>query len=215
MTTQSLDSPASGEPRPAYTLRSLHDFRRWRKGRPFPAGLLIVLAGIELWLAPLSAIGNMIHEGVGGVSAVFIGALMLMFGLSVWFSPGYRVFAGIASILLGLIALPATNIGGFLVGTLLSLIGGGLAAAWVPRPGWQAPTWRQRRADAQVAASPAAPASGPAPEPVPAHIESVLDDSISAAPAWDYEAGQASAYPYTDPLPASPEGVDASAGPQD
>lgn len=145
MTTHTLDSPTPHEPSRPAALRALHGFRHWRKGRPFPAGLLIVLAGIELWLAPLSSIGNIIHEGVGGVSAFFIGALMMMFGLTVWFAPAYRVFAGIASILLGLIALPATNLGGFFIGTLLSLIGGGLAVAWTPRPGWEAPTRRQRR----------------------------------------------------------------------
>jgi hypothetical protein len=145
MTTHTLYSPTSQEPSQPVALRALRAFRHWRKGRPFPAGLLIVLAGIELWLAPLSSIGTIIHEGVGGVSAFFIGALMMMFGLTVWFAPAYRVFAGVASILLGLIALPATNLGGFFIGTLLSLIGGGLAVAWTPRPGWEAPTRRQRR----------------------------------------------------------------------
>lgn len=145
MTTHTIDSPTPREPSRPAVLRALHAFRHWRKGRPFPAGLLIVLAGLELWLAPLSSIGTIIHEGVGGVSAFFIGALMMMFGLTVWFAPAYRVFAGIASIMLGLIALPATNLGGFFIGTLLSLIGGGLAVAWTPRPGWEAQTRRERR----------------------------------------------------------------------
>ncbi len=144
MTTHTLDSPTHEPSKPA-ALRALHAFRHWRKGRPFPAGLLIVLAGVELWLAPLSSIGTIIHEGVGGVSAFFIGALMMMFGLTVWLAPAYRVFAGVASIMLGLIALPATNLGGFFIGTLLALIGGALAVAWTPRPGWEAPTRRQRR----------------------------------------------------------------------
>ncbi len=126
-------------------VRFMHAFRHWRKGRPFPAGLLIILAGVELWLAPLSSIGTIMHEGVGGVSAFFIGMLMLMFGLTVWVAPAYRVFAGIASILLGLVALPATNLGGFFIGTLLSLIGGALAISWMPRPGWEAPTRGERR----------------------------------------------------------------------
>jgi hypothetical protein len=146
MTTQTLYTPKSGNARkPNVLLRFLHAFRHWRKGRPFPAGLLIVLAGIELWLAPLSSIGTIIHEGIGGISAFFIGALMMMFGLTVWVAPAYRFFAGIASILLGLIALPATNLGGFFIGTLLALIGGALATSWVPRPGWEAPTWGERR----------------------------------------------------------------------
>lgn len=146
MTTHTLDGPTSGDAhRPPAVLRYLRGFRHWRKGRPFPAGLLIILAGIELWLAPLSSIGTIIHEGIGGISAFFIGALMAMFGLAIWFAPAYRSFAGIASILLGLVALPATNLGGFFIGTMLALIGGGLAASWVPRPGWEAPTFGERR----------------------------------------------------------------------
>ncbi len=146
MTTQTFESPAAGESgRPSAALRLLHSFRHWRKGRPFPGGLLITLAGIELWLAPFSSIGVMIHEGVAGFSSVFIGALLVMFGQAIWFAPDYRFFSGVASIMLGLIALPTVNLGGFFIGTLLALIGGALSAAWVPRPGWEAPTRRQRR----------------------------------------------------------------------
>ncbi len=146
MTTHTFDTSTSGEAhRPSATVRFMHTFRHWRKGRPFPAGLLVILAGVELWLAPLSSIGTIMHEGIGGISAFFIGMLMVMFGLTVWIAPAYRFFAGIASILLGLIALPATNLGGFFIGTLLALIGGGLAASWMPRPGWEAPTFTARR----------------------------------------------------------------------
>lgn len=150
MTTHTFGTSASGDAAPpaaapSTPLRYQQRFRHWRKGRPFPGGLLIVLAGAELWLAPLTSIGTIMHEGIAGISAFFIGVLMLMFGLTVWLAPAYRVFAGIASILLGLVALPATNLGGFFIGTLLALTGGALAVAWTPRPGWEAPTRRQRR----------------------------------------------------------------------
>jgi len=150
MTTQTLESPASdGTGRPPAAVRALRAFRHWRKSRPFPSGLLIILAGLEIWAAPYSSIGVMIHEGVAGFSAVFVGTLLIVFGFTVWFAPTYRGFAGIAAILLGLIALPTINIGGFIIGTLLALTGGGLAVAWTPRPGWEAPTRRQRRATKQ------------------------------------------------------------------
>jgi hypothetical protein len=134
---------------PARVLHGLNQarfaFRHWRKGRPFNAGFWIIFAGAELWVAPYSSIGIILHEGIAGISAFFIGSLMVMFGLSIWFAPTYRMFAGIASIMLALIALPATNFGGFLIGTLCGVIGGALATAWIPRPGWEAPTRRQRR----------------------------------------------------------------------
>lgn len=146
MTTHTLESPASdGTGRPPAVVRALRAFRHWRKARPFPSGLLIILSGLEIWAAPYSSIGVMIHEGIAGFSAVFVGTLLIVFGLTVWFATAYRAFAGIAAILLGLIALPTINIGGFIIGTLLALIGGGLAVAWTPRPGWEAPTRRERR----------------------------------------------------------------------
>ena len=40
-----------------------------------------------------------------------------------------RVFAGVAAILLALVSLPVSNIGGFLVGFLLALLGGALAVS--------------------------------------------------------------------------------------
>ena len=161
MTTHTFDTSTSGDAhRPSATARSMHAFRHWRKARPFPAGLLIILAGVELWLAPLSSIGTIMHEGIGGISAFFIGMLMVMFGLTVWIAPAYRFFAGVASILLGLIALPATNLGGFFIGTLLALIGGGLAASWTPRPDWEAPTFTERR---RMRAEQAAARPAPAP----------------------------------------------------
>jgi Family of unknown function (DUF6114) len=145
MTTQILENTSSdGAHRPPAVVRAYRAFRHWRKARPFPSGLLIVLSGIEIWAAPYSSIGVMIHEGIAGFSAVFVGTLLIVFGLTVWFAPMYRMFAGIAAILLGLIALPTINIGGFVIGTLLALIGGGLAVAWTPRPGWTAPTWSER-----------------------------------------------------------------------
>lgn len=157
MTTQTLETPASDGSRPPAVLRALRAFRHWRKARPFPSGLLIVLSGLEIWAAPYSSVGVMIHEGIAGFSAVFVGTLLIVFGLTVWFAPAYRAFSGIAAILLGLIALPTINIGGFIIGTLLALVGGGLAVAWTPRPGWEAPTWRQRHTAKRNAAE--------APEP--------------------------------------------------
>ena len=145
MTTQILENTSShGAHRPPAVVRAYRAFRHWRKARPFPSGLLIVLSGLEIWAAPYSSIGVMIHEGIAGFSAVFVGTLLVLFGLTVWFAPMYRVFAGIAAILLGLIALPTINLGGFVIGTLLALIGGALAVAWTPRPGWTAPSWSER-----------------------------------------------------------------------
>jgi hypothetical protein len=200
MTTQTLETTASdGESRPPAVVRALRAFRHWRKGRPFPSGLLITLSGLEIWAAPYSSIGVMIHEGIAGFSAVFVGTLLIVFGLTVWFAPAYRAFAGIASILLGLIALPTINIGGFVIGTLLALIGGGLAVAWTPRPGWEAPNWGQRRAARRaVAEAPGAEAS-----------EAVVPAQGTAEPALHEADGGESEEAAAAPLPETFEDAEA------
>ena len=88
-----------------------------------------------------------------------------------------RTFAGIAAILLALISIPIANIGGFVVGFLLSMFGGALAVAWVPAK----PRRRDQRAQA-VDGSPdgTAPEGDAAPgpraqEPTTAAYETTVD----------------------------------------
>ena len=109
-------------------------FAAWRKSRPFWPGLLVTLSGI-IMLAPayftiqISDLLVMIST-ISGVSTLLIGALLIMFGLGMWLQPAAVVYLGVLSILVALVALPASNIGGFVVGTLTGIVGGSLAIAW-------------------------------------------------------------------------------------
>ncbi len=113
-------------------------WRRWRRSRPFWGGLLLVLSGLELLALPLTgvlihgAIKLVIYIGIGGVFGVLIGILLIAAGIVLWVNPTHRVFYGIAGIVLGIISFPASNLGGFVLGMLLAIIGGALAFAWVP-----------------------------------------------------------------------------------
>jgi hypothetical protein len=97
-----------------------------------------VLAGLELLALPLTgvfvrgAIKLVIDIGIGGVFGVLIGILLIAAGIVAWVHPAHRVFYGIAGIVLGVVSFPASNLGGFLLGMLLAIIGGALAFAWVP-----------------------------------------------------------------------------------
>ena len=113
-------------------------WRAWRRSRPFWGGLLLILGGLELLALPLTgvfvrgAIKLVIYIGIGGVFGVLIGVLLIAAGIVVWVNPTHRVFYGIAGIVLGIVSFPASNLGGFLLGMLLAIIGGALAFAWVP-----------------------------------------------------------------------------------
>jgi hypothetical protein len=113
-------------------------WRAWRRSRPFWGGLLLLLAGLELVLLPLSGVlvhGGLklvIYIGIGGVFGVLIGALLIAAGTAVLVNPEHRSFYGIAGIVLGIASFPASNLGGFFIGMLLAIIGGALGYAWTP-----------------------------------------------------------------------------------
>ncbi|MEU2261699.1 DUF6114 domain-containing protein [Streptomyces sp. NPDC019645] len=111
-------------------------FRDWRGQRPFWAGLLTILGGIPIAYFPYASlkIGHMTlaMATTAGAGSLIIGVLLVTLGLTMWFHHIVRVFAGVAAILLALISLPVSNIGGFLIGFLFALIGGALSIAWAP-----------------------------------------------------------------------------------
>jgi hypothetical protein len=74
----------------------------------------------------------MVHTGVGTVSSVLFGGMLVVLGLVTWFTPNQHVITGSLAGFLGLGALVLSNLGGLVVGTLLALVGGGLAFAWRP-----------------------------------------------------------------------------------
>jgi len=136
----------------APTERYRRPFRTWRRGRPFIPGLCILLAGLEIYWAPHSTVGQLLSMGLPGISSLFIPIFLIVFAVTVWFFPTYRVFSGIAAILLALLSLVATDLGGFFVGFLLAMLGGAFAVAWTPRTGYTADTRRQRRRQQQAEA---------------------------------------------------------------
>lgn len=114
-------------------------FAEWRRGRPFVPGLLVLLSGVVIMTpAYLTLRINdllVMISTLSGVSTLFLGAAQIMFGLGIWLKPSTSVYLGVFAILLSLVALPASNIGGFLLGSLLGIFGGAFALAWEPGDG--------------------------------------------------------------------------------
>ncbi|MEV6527742.1 DUF6114 domain-containing protein [Longispora sp. NPDC051575] len=107
-------------------------FGTWRRGRPFWGGLLALLSGSLLIWLPWTTIGTIIRAGMGALGGVILGSLIALCGVMMWFQPAQRVFYSVITIVAGLAAFPFTNFGGFVVGTLLALVGGSLGFAWTP-----------------------------------------------------------------------------------
>ena len=114
--------------------------RIWRRSRPFWGGLLLLIAGIELILIPVSgillhgAVKLVIYIGIGGVFGVLIGILLVTCGVLLWLTPGHKTFYAIAGVVLALLSFITSNLGGFFLGMLLGITGGSLAYGWTPGP---------------------------------------------------------------------------------
>lgn len=111
-------------------------FRAWRGHRPFWAGLFTLVSGLPIGYFPYAHlhIGNLTlaMATTAGAGSLIIGVLLVTLGLTMWFHSIVRVFAGVAAILLALVSIPVSNLGGFFVGFLLALIGGALSVSWAP-----------------------------------------------------------------------------------
>jgi hypothetical protein len=128
----SAETPAA----PGQFARRRLQFRAWRGTRPFWAGLLVLLAGFPIMYFPYAhlQIGHLTlaMSTTAGAGSLIIGVLLVVLGISLWVQMHIRTFAGVAAILLGLVSLPVSNFGGFIVGFLLALIGGAMAVSWAP-----------------------------------------------------------------------------------
>ncbi len=111
-------------------------FRQWRRTRPFWGGLLLSLAGVELYLSGNLTLKNIeIHIGQQGFLIYLLPVIMLLCGLLVWFSPPQRLFYGIIGLLTALYSFLGLNLGGFFIGMLIGILGGALVIAWGPPRG--------------------------------------------------------------------------------
>ncbi|MFF9814925.1 DUF6114 domain-containing protein [Streptomyces sp. NPDC014006] len=142
-------------------------WRTWRRSRPFWGGLATVVAGSEICILPLAPLEVMLKQGVAGLPSVLLGLVMIVLGLSAWVAPHHRGLAGVLTVLLAVAALVMSNLGGFLFGTVLGIVGGSMIFAWQPVPAADAPAEPTAEAPADTdAAEPAAtPATTESAEP--------------------------------------------------
>ncbi|MEU8128628.1 DUF6114 domain-containing protein [Micromonospora sp. NPDC049049] len=118
-------------------------WRRWRRARPFSAAVLITLGGAEMLATLRAPLGVLLHIGPQGLAAYLVPTILVICGVLLITAPQQRVFYAVVSLVLGLVSWLTSNLGGFVVGMLLALLGGALAFAWTPdkdHPPTRAPT---------------------------------------------------------------------------
>ncbi|GIE30789.1 hypothetical protein Ait01nite_038340 [Actinoplanes italicus] len=108
-------------------------FRRWRRGRPFWGGLFMILSGLEMFASANMELDNIkIHIGPQGFYSYLLPVMMIAAGTLTWFSPAQRLFYGVIGIITALYSFIGLNLGGWIAGMLLGIVGGALVVAWGP-----------------------------------------------------------------------------------
>ncbi|MFD9070895.1 DUF6114 domain-containing protein, partial [Streptomyces lasiicapitis] len=108
--------------------------RKWRRTRPFWGGLLLILGGAELLLVPLSPLTVLVSLGIGGIAAIGIGIALMAAGLFLWLLPHTHHYVSVNALILSVLSFAATNLGGFLIGMLLGIVGSAMGFGWTPVP---------------------------------------------------------------------------------
>lgn len=109
-------------------------FRAWSKRRPFVGSVLIMVAGVEMFLSGQLDLGNIkVQVGVAGLQSTIIPVVMVLLGLLVIFMPVHRIFYGVIALALSVYSLIGLNLGGFFVGMILGAVGGVIVVSWIPK----------------------------------------------------------------------------------
>ncbi|UJP10762.1 DUF6114 domain-containing protein [Microbacterium sp. KUDC0406] len=108
-------------------------FRAWAKRRPFVGGLLVAVAGVEMFFSGQLDIGHLhVQLGIEGLQATIIPIALLLLGVLAIAMPVHHVFYGVIALAVALYSLIGVNLGGFLIGMIMASVGGVLVVAWMP-----------------------------------------------------------------------------------
>ncbi|MFI1308678.1 DUF6114 domain-containing protein [Streptomyces albidoflavus] len=116
-------------------------FRSFRRTRPFWGGVWLVAGGwtvLKFSLAPMQLV---VSTGFDGIAGYLLGGGMILSGLVPLAAPQQRYTFGIIGAVLAVVSLVASNLGGFLLGVVLGVLGGSMMVGWGPKR----PARRERR----------------------------------------------------------------------
>ncbi|AYG78102.1 hypothetical protein DWB77_00209 [Streptomyces hundungensis] len=108
--------------------------KRCLAGRPSGAALIVLASAGEMASFPLGRPSYLALQGSNGALALAVAAGLAVCGVHMWLVPTRAARSGWAAIALGVVSYPFANLGGFLIGMALALVGGALAAAWRTAP---------------------------------------------------------------------------------
>jgi hypothetical protein len=134
-------------PQRSFFTRMRLAFRHFRRTRPFWGSLL--LFGSAYFIAfPLLGGGFSFVTTVGSraLTPLLIGGGILAAGAVAFFAPSQRHFPGIAAAMLAVASLPLANLGGWIIGLVLGIVGSSMVFGWAPYTDKQLAKFAEREA---------------------------------------------------------------------
>ncbi|MER5638885.1 DUF6114 domain-containing protein [Kitasatospora sp. NPDC002227] len=108
-------------------------FRAFRRTRPFWGSLWLVVGGWTVLKFSLGAIRLVTVTGFNALSGYLVGGGMMLCGLVPLVLPRQRYTFGLIGVVLAVVSLVLSNLGGFLAGMLFGVLGGAMMVGWGPR----------------------------------------------------------------------------------
>ncbi len=107
--------------------RSAQDLRA---SRPLVGGALLVAAGLEIiWVDGRGGVSAVVSAS-GGSTPALLGAALVLLGVLAWVTPVYAPMIGLMALGVAVLSFVAANLGGYLIGSVLGVLGGALVFAW-------------------------------------------------------------------------------------
>jgi hypothetical protein len=110
--------------------RAVRWFRAYRRTRPFWGGLWLALGGVVVVYFNRSPLGLALTGGFNHSAGYILGGAMVLFAGVALASPLYARLVGVLGILSAMAAFIGSNFGGFLVGSVLGILGGAMIWGW-------------------------------------------------------------------------------------
>ncbi|MEV0534529.1 DUF6114 domain-containing protein [Kitasatospora sp. NPDC050463] len=133
-------------------------WRGWRGRRPFWGGLLVLLGGAEILFTLKAPLPVILHIGMQGLAGYLVPAVMVICGVLILFNPAQRLFYSVLGVLTSLASWLTSNLGGFLIGMMLGVVGACLTFGWLPDQPPRRRRWRRAARGKAVGGKAAGPA---------------------------------------------------------
>ncbi|WP_077615753.1 DUF6114 domain-containing protein [Caenibacillus caldisaponilyticus] len=110
-------------------LENAGKFKAWRSRRPFWGATFSVLAGLLILYIPIQLYAIAFVPGSFAFIGLLFGVLVLILGVLSYIFPQFSTVLGVITMFLSILSIMGA-LGGFLLGTILGLIGGALCIGW-------------------------------------------------------------------------------------